>query len=218
MNEPQETRKRTDSLDLDVEKVLYNDSPETLYLHGIIEGKIRVNEQNNDSTSPRRLFYNTDIIPGTSPKRTIPMLVPAETPKKQLNWRRASTPRKRRHSSSRQSSRNQLGKSRFFKICLLMVMLAATCWVSAKCDKETRVQITKITTGIMEATARRFNTLPSPTPVPEAAPLVGDTTAATKIELPPVCKNPVKKLFNKVCRLHARKLRLERKGRKAKRL
>jgi hypothetical protein len=206
MDHPQETRERIDSLDLDVEKVLFNDSPETLYFHGIMEEKIRKNRK-NDESSPRRLFYNADSLYEESPTGTIPILVPAETPKKKLKWRRASSPRKVR------SSGKYSGKSLLFKtFCVTIV--AAACLIATKCDEKTRLRLLTLATGMVQATAPRFNTLASPFHVPQA-----DTNAkVTVTELPPVCSNPMKKLFNRECRLHARKIRLERKELKEKRL
>jgi hypothetical protein len=210
MDHPQETRERIDSLDLDVEMVLFNDSPETLYFHGIMKEKIRNNRNNDESTpqsTPRRLFYNADLLNKESPPRTMPILVPAETPKKQLNWRRASSPRKVR------SSRKYSGKSIFFKI-FFVTIVAAACLIATKCEDKTRLRLLTLATGMVQATAPRFNTLASPFQVPQADTI----TKVTATELPPVCSNPMKKLFNGECRLHARKIRLDRKELKGKRL
>jgi hypothetical protein len=206
MDHPQETRERIDSLDLDVEKVLFNDSPETWYFHGIMEEKIRKNLKNDEST-PRRLFYNADLLNEESPTRTIPILVPAETPKKQLNWRRASSPRKVR------SSGKYSGKSIFFKI-FFVTIVAAACLIATKCEEKTRLRLLTLATGMVQATAPRLNTLASPFQVPQA----DASTKVTVTELPPLCSNPMTKLFNRECRLHARKIRLGRKELKEKRL
>jgi hypothetical protein len=212
MDHPQETRERIDSLDLDVEKVLFNDSPETLYFHGIMEEKIRNNRNNrnnrkNDESTPRRLFYNADLLNEESPTGTIPILVPAETPKKKLNWRRASSPRKVR------SSGKYSGKSLFFKI-FFVTIVAAACLIATKCEEKTRLRLLTLATGMVQATAPRFNALASPFQVPQA----DTSTKVTVTELPPVCSNPMKKLFNAECRLHVGKIRLERKELKEKRL
>ena len=115
------TRAKIDSLDSDVEAIIWGDSPETKYFLKMMEKKRAEHRKKIESSSssslssefeassPKRLFYNVDLLDNSThgiQYPTIPSLVPADSPtkspilaesppyKKQLNWRSSRSPRK----------------------------------------------------------------------------------------------------------------------------
>eukprot|EP00980_Cylindrotheca_fusiformis_P018352 scaffold5997_cov133-Cylindrotheca_fusiformis.AAC.3 len=215
MNQLEERRERIDSLDFDVEKVLFNDSPETLYFHSILEEKTQMKEQ-MEVSSPRRLFYNMDLPPCGSPKASSPSSACAGTPKKQLNWRRPSSPRKRRQRSPDLAYRKKTD-NRCFRLIFVFTTLAAIFFiVGIKIDDNTRGKFVAQATEVYRAASSQLNTLISTTTKAEMDH-VSETPPTIVTEPLPECSRLLKKIFNKECRKHARKLRLESKRLRAKR-
>jgi hypothetical protein len=114
-------RDRMDSLDLDVEKILWKDTsnPEKAYFFGMME------QQQSKQSSRKRLFYNMDLFleerTNKTSKSNLPGLTEADTPKKQLKWQRSpsSVPKKVPSNLSHRTKKNLLFAWSIFLVMVL---------------------------------------------------------------------------------------------------